>query len=110
MTTISIYCLQTKNTSLMSNLQLYKSGMQFNMKSFAFLMLLLVPFFVSTTQGRPARNKSMKIGIDTTTGSQVDVMIRSNDRVLVDDGYRRYFTTKKTFLPTTPGHSPGAGH
>lgn len=85
--------------------------MAFNMKLFAFLMslFLLVPLFFTTSQGRPTRTKTITTRVGGAP-TQQQVLSKSHAQISIGSYPVRNLTTEKDFRPTTPGHSPGAGH
>lgn len=74
-----------------------------NMKFFALLILLLTLFLFTSSEGRAVSLKSNKGATSTETTISTNNHYHGQDSgfVVINEG---------DFRPTTPGHSPGAGH
>ncbi|KAI3680159.1 hypothetical protein L2E82_50604 [Cichorium intybus] len=78
-----------------------------NMKSAALVILLLATFHFTSSEGRALSLKSSK-GATTHHGTSPVTTIVTNIEHGHDSG--SVVTNEGDFRPTTPGHSPGAGH
>lgn len=82
--------------------------MTLNMKYFALVVLLLVATFLITSS--EARALNLESGKGTTTPqntSKTTVISTKNNH---GQDYGSVVDTEADLRPTTPGHSPGAGH
>ncbi|KAL4566281.1 hypothetical protein LXL04_030395 [Taraxacum kok-saghyz] len=78
-----------------------------NMKSFALVTLLLALFLFTSGEGRALRSKSTE---DATTHHRVTTKTISTNIHDHGQDVGSVVISEGDFRPTTPGHSPGAGH